>query len=171
MSELINKAVLVLNYAYEPISICSVKRALTLITKDKASIIEGYGKEVYPGIELPCVIRLKNYKFIPIRLKNLTRDNIYVRDHYTCQYCIEKFARKDLTLDHIIPESRGGAYSWHNIVTACKRCNRKKADKTPEEAGMVLLHKPRPMNIHTSRSLLRLIGLSEDTRWHQYLYA
>ena len=168
---LISKAVLVLNASYEPVSISSARRAITLIVKGAAHIEEHYGKEVYPGIYLPCVIRLRNYKRIPIRVSVLTRSNIYARDRYICQYCGLKFDAKRLTLDHIIPESRGGPFSWHNLVACCVPCNRKKADKTPEESGMVLLHKPRPMTIHTSRYILRLVGMEEDDRWQKYLYA
>lgn len=168
---LINKAVLVLNASYEPVSISSARRALTLIVKGAAIIEEDYGREVYPGILLPCVIRLRQYKRVPMRITVLTRKNIYARDHHRCQYCGEKFAPIKLTLDHILPESRGGKFSWDNLVACCTPCNRRKADRTPEEAEMTLLHKPRMMTIHTSRMILRLVGLEEDLRWHRYLYA
>jgi len=171
MGGLVNKAVLVLNASYEPVSISSARRALTLVVKGAAHVEEDYGREVYPGIQLPCVIRLRQYKRVPMRVTVLTRKNIYARDHYTCQYCAQKFAPINLTLDHIMPESRGGRFSWDNLVACCQKCNRKKADRTPEEAGLVLLHKPRPMTVHTSRYLIRLIGLEEDSRWAKYLYA
>jgi hypothetical protein len=168
---LVNKAVLVLNASYEPVSISSAKRALTLIVKGAAQTEEDYGVEVYPGIPLPCVIKLKNYKRIPIRVSILTRKNIYARDRYICQYCGGKFDPRHLTLDHILPESRGGPFAWDNLVSCCTPCNRKKGDRTPQEAGMTLLNIPGRMSVHTSRYILRLIGLEDDARWRKYLYA
>jgi 5-methylcytosine-specific restriction endonuclease McrA len=177
---LINKAVLVLNASYEPVSITRAKNALKLLVKGSAVAEEDYGIEVYPGIPLPCVIRLRNYKKIPIRISILTRSNIYARDHYRCQYCGHKEGstvqingkpqKVVLTLDHVLPSSRGGGWIWENLVACCRECNLKKADQTPEESGMKLLKSPGRLTIHTSRYLLRLIGLDEDIRWAKYLY-
>lgn len=177
---LINKAVLVLNASFEPVSITRAKNALKLLVKGSAVAEEDYGVEVYPGIPLPCVIRLRNYKRIPIRISILTRSNIYARDRYLCQYCGAKEGttrlihgkptKVILTLDHIIPESRGGKFSWSNLTSACRECNLKKGSRTPDEANMPLLHQPGSMTIHTSRFLLRLVGLEEDRRWAKYLY-
>jgi 5-methylcytosine-specific restriction endonuclease McrA len=182
----INKAVLVLNSSYEPVSITRAKNALKLLVKGAAVSEEDYGVEIYPGnkhhpaIPLPCVIRLRNYKKIPIRISLLTRPNIYARDHYLCLYCGAKEGsskiingkpvRTILTLDHILPESRGGPFAWDNLASCCKTCNLKKGDRTPEEAGMPLLHSPGRLTIHTSRALLRLVGLEEDARWKRYLF-
>ena len=184
---LINKAVLVLNASFEPVSITRAKNAIKLLVKGAAVTEEDYGVEVYPGngqnapIMLPCVIRLRNYKKIPIRISILTRSNIYARDRYLCQYCGAKEGstriingkpcKVVLTLDHILPESRGGGFWWDNLVACCRECNRKKGDRTPEEADMTLLHTPGRLTIHTSRMLLRLVGLEEDKRWEKYLYA
>ena len=178
---MINKAVLVLNASFEPVSITRAKNALKLLVKGSAVCEEDYGVEVYPGIPLPCVIRLRNYKKIPIRISVLTRPNIYARDRYLCQYCGAKegstrlIAGKPtkviLTLDHILPESRGGGFFWDNLCACCVFCNRKKGDRTPEEAGMPLLHVPGRLTIHTSRYLLRLVGLEEDARWSRYLFS
>jgi 5-methylcytosine-specific restriction endonuclease McrA len=177
---LVNKAVLVLNASYEPVSITRAKNALKLLVKGSAVAEEDYGVEVYPGIPLPCVIRLRNYKKIPIRISILTRSNIYARDHYHCQYCGSKEGstvfingkpvKVVLTLDHVLPASRGGPFSWDNLVSACKSCNVTKNDRTPEEAGMSLLKQPGRLTVHTSRYLLRLIGLTEDEKWKPYLY-
>ena len=181
MSNLVNKAVLVLNASFEPVSICRAKNALKLLVKGAAVAEEDYGVDVYPGLPLPCVIRLRNYKKIPIRISILTRANIYARDRYLCQYCGAKEGstrtisgkptKVVLTLDHILPESRGGKFSWSNLTSACRECNLKKGDRTPEEANMPLLHPPGSMTIHTSRYLLRLIGLEEDKRWAPYLFS
>lgn len=177
---LVNKAVLVLNASFEPVSITRAKNALKLLVKGAAVAEEDYGVEVYPGIPLPCVIRLRNYKKIPIRISLLTRPNIYARDHYLCLYCGAKEGsikiingkptKVVLTLDHILPESRGGGFFWDNLASACKFCNLKKGDRTPEEADMPLLHIPGRLTIHTSRMLLRLVGLDEDQRWKKYLF-
>lgn len=181
MRNLINKAVLVLNSSYEPVSITRAKNALKLLVKGSAVAEEDYGVEVYPGIPLPCVIRLRNYKKIPIRISILTRANIYARDRYLCQYCGAKEGSTKivhgkpikvvLTLDHVLPESRGGPFAWDNLVSACVCCNRDKGDRTPEEWGHPLIHVPGRLNIHTSRYLLRLVGLDEDTRWAPYLFS
>jgi 5-methylcytosine-specific restriction endonuclease McrA len=177
---LINKAVLVLNASFEPVSITRAKNALKLLVKGAAVAEEDYGVEVYPGFPLPCVIRLRNYKKIPIRISILTRPNIYARDHYMCLYCGAKDgstriingkpAKVVLTLDHILPESRGGGFFWDNLASACRECNRSKGDRTPEEAGMPLRHIPGRLTIHTSRMLLRLVGLEEDDRWKKFLF-
>lgn len=168
----INRACLVLNASYEPVNIASVRRVLTLLVKGAVVVEETYGdKEVYPGIYAPCVVRLRYHVKIPYRLTVLTRKNILTRDRNTCQYCGHKFNPRDLTLDHIMPESRGGPYAWHNLVACCSPCNRKKSNQTPEEAGMLLLHKPRPSTLHTSRYMLRMIGMEEDRRWQKYIYA
>lgn len=169
MPSLANTPVLVLNAAYEPISVSSAKRALKLLVKDAAEIEAHKNREVYPGIFLPSVVRLKRHKHIPYRVQVLTRKNIYLRDSYTCQYCYKKFPANELTLDHVHPQARGGKSTWANMATACVPCNRMKADRTPEEAGMVLLKRHRDVNIHTSRHILRSLGESDST-WRRYLY-
>jgi 5-methylcytosine-specific restriction endonuclease McrA len=178
---MINKAVLVLNASFEPVSITRAKNALKLLVKGAAVAEEDYGIDVYPGIPLPCVIRLRSYKRIPIRISILTRPNIYARDRYLCQYCGAKEGstrtlngkptKVVLTLDHILPESRGGPWAWDNLCACCRECNLKKGDRTPKEAGMELRHTPGRLTLHTSRYLLRLVGLDEDSRWEKYLYA
>ena len=186
MGNLVNKAVLVLNASFEPVSITRAKNALKLLVKGAAVTEEDYGVEIYPGngihapIMLPCVIRLRNYKRIPIRISILTRPNIYARDRYLCQYCGAKEgstrvingkpSKVVLTLDHILPESRGGPWTWDNLCSCCVSCNRDKGDRTPEEWGHPLLHIPGRLTLHTSRYLLRLVGLEEDKRWERYLY-
>lgn len=164
-----NYAVLILNGSYEPIAIASVKRAIKLLVKERAVVEEKRDREIYPGFFMPSVIRLKTYRHIPIRTSIVTRKNIYQRDNYTCQYCGEYNTGRGLTLDHIVPESRGGKSSFENLVACCVSCNRRKADKTPEEAGLQLLHKPRPVTIHTGKHILRSNGLHEKS-WHKYIY-
>ena len=131
-----NRATLVLNSSFEAISIRSCRRALTLICKDRAVIQEHTGQEIYPGIMCPSVIRLKEFRYIPVRVQILSRKNIFLRDRNTCMYCGVVFHPSKLTLDHIVPRAQGGKDSWSNLVACCQFCNRYKADRTPEEAGM-----------------------------------
>ena len=169
MANLIRRPTLLLNSSYEAIRIISAKRALTLVCKGKAVVELPTELEVYPGICLPSVVRLREHRYIPIRMQIVTRKNLYMRDSYRCQYCGDKFQGDELTLDHIIPKSRGGKNSYENLVSCCVSCNRKKDDRTPEEAGMPLLNRPLPISVHTSRFLLKSIG-SEVHAWQKYLY-
>jgi hypothetical protein len=164
-----NKAVLVLDFSLQPISIRSARRALTLIVKGRAIIQEDAGYEACKGIMFPSVIRLKEYKYIPVRVQILSRKNIFLRDRNICQYCWKHFPADKLTLDHIVPKSKGGKETWANLVSCCSPCNKKKADKSLEESGMTLLHQPRPASIHTSRFILKSMG-EEDPAWRKYLY-
>lgn len=138
--------VLLLSNKYEPLNITSWKRAVVLLIKGKAECVEKIN-EIDDYIKIgeyyiPRTIKLTYEMAIPHLELPFSRENVYLRDDYTCQYCGKKFDPQELTLDHVFPKSRGGETSWQNIVTCCKRCNCKKADKTPREAGMVLLVKP-----------------------------
>lgn len=169
MQNAVNRPVLVLDFSLQPISIRSARRALTLVVKGRAIVQEDAGYEVCKGIMFPSVIRLKEYRYIPVQIQIVSRKNVLLRDRNICQYCAKKFSTAELTLDHIMPRSRGGKDSWSNLVACCQKCNRFKADRTPEEAGMMLLHKPRPASIHTSRFVLKSMG-EEDPLWRPYLY-
>lgn len=171
MKNTINKPVLLLNASYEPVAIQAARDILKKMAKDKLIVEEEYDFEIAPGINVPCVVRLKVMVDIPIRLLVTTRDNIYARDKYTCQYCGRKMSAKSLTLDHVIPRSKGGSSKWENLVACCKPCNTRKDDKTPEEVGMWLLNKPKSLTSHSARHLLRLQGMTEDERWRKYIYA
>lgn len=166
---MIRRAVLQLNASYEPLRIISAKKALTLVCKGVAIVEIPTSIQVHPGIYLPSVIRLRHYRHVPIRLQVVSRRNIILRDGNKCQYCGHRFESADLTLDHIMPKSRGGRNSWDNLVAACSPCNRKKGDKTPDEWGVRILRRPLPQSVHTSRWLLRNIG-SEVEEWKKYLY-
>ena len=144
---MVNLPVLVLNQNYKPLHICRVRRALILILRDKAETIEnnsGMIHSVGAVFPIPSVIRLVYLVKYPHRQRKLTKFEVFNRDQYTCQYCGKQVKDKELTLDHVIPRRRGGEHSWENIVSACISCNRHKAGKTPAEAGMTLIHKPRP---------------------------
>ena len=169
MGSLMRKPVLVLNASYEAVRIIAAKRAMTLICKGAAMVEISTGVEIYPGITLPSVIRLRTYRRIPVRLQLVSRKNLYVRDNYCCLYCGKKFHGDELTLDHVIPKSKGGSNSWDNLVTCCSACNRRKADRTPGEASMPLLRRPIPLSVHTSRHVLRAMA-SDIPEWSQFLY-
>lgn len=147
-----NTQVLVLNASYEPLHITSWKRAIILLLKEKAAIISAK------------VIRLVEYIRIPyIKINSVkpSRNLIYKRDGHKCQYC---GSTRRLTIDHIIPKSRGGQDTWDNMVVACSSCNIKKGDTLLEQTGMKLIKKP---FTPTNKFLLNLID-SESAEWTQY---
>jgi len=134
--------VLVLNSDYSPLNVTSLQRGFVLVDKGKAEIIKKGEQDIVTSIGnfvRPLVIRLLNYiRFRPTIIK-VNRKRIFKRDNYTCQYCGSK---KNLTIDHVIPRSRGGQNTWKNMVTCCFRCNSNKGSLTPEESGMKLKVKP-----------------------------
>ena len=164
------RPVLQLNASYEALRIIPATRALKLVTTGKATVELATNRMIYPGIYLPSVIRLLVYRHVSVRLQVITRRNILMRDAYRCQYCGVKFHGSELTLDHVIPRAQGGKNSWENLVACCRKDNHRKADRTPEKAGMPLLRRPLPASVHTSRFILRSMGL-EVNEWSQYLYA
>jgi len=164
--------VLVLNASYEPINICGARRALVLVLKGVARTEEEQGAVLHAArvrMPMPSVIRLLEYRRIPHQTRALSRKNILLRDRNCCQYCGTILASGELTLDHVIPRSRGGNSSWENLVACCHPCNRKKGNRYPTEAGMKLMREPRPFNLHTSRHIMRLLGHS-DEKWRKYLF-
>jgi 5-methylcytosine-specific restriction endonuclease McrA len=164
--------VLVLNATFEPINVTAVRRALVLLLKGVAQAEELNTAEVRSTsstVKVPSVIRLLAYRHIPQQTRALSRKNILLRDHNTCQFCGRVFPASELTLDHVLPRSRGGRSSWENLVASCYQCNNTKGDRTPEEAGLHLSRRPRPFTLHTSRQLMRLIG-HKDEKWRKYLF-
>jgi 5-methylcytosine-specific restriction endonuclease McrA len=136
-------AVLVLNQNYEPLNVCNARRAFVLLDRGKAEVIEhseGMLRSAFQNFPLPSVIRLVYMIRRPRPQMRLTRREVFVRDHYTCQYCGKQ--TKDLTIDHVMPRHRGGPHSWDNLVSACRLCNHHKAGMTPQEARMRLLKEP-----------------------------
>ncbi|MCK5033461.1 MAG: HNH endonuclease [Calditrichia bacterium] len=140
----LKKNVLVLNQNYEPVMICNVKRAVILIYLGKAEVVEKLDIElrsITSTMPFPSVVRLIVYIHKPRNKIILSRKNILKRDHHTCQYCGK--THLPLTVDHIIPKQLGGKDSWTNLICACIRCNNKKGNRTPEQAEMKLLSKPK----------------------------
>ena len=169
---LLTGPVLVLNATYEPVHVTGTKRALILVLKGVARMEEEGEAAVHSmrlTLNVPSVIRLIEYRRIPYLTRAISRKNILLRDHNTCQFCGVRFPPGDLTLDHVVPRSRGGKSTWDNLVACCHRCNNRKGDRTPEEAGLKLVRKPRPYNLHTSRHLIRMLGQAQQ-KWRKYLY-
>ncbi len=136
-------SVLVLNQNYEPLNVCNARRALLLIHGGKAEILEHrLGQIRTPTLSFPrpSVIRLVYLIKRPRPRVRLTRREVFIRDHYSCQYCGLK--TRDLTLDHIVPRHRGGKHTWENLVSACRACNHRKGGKAVEEARMALRRLP-----------------------------
>jgi 5-methylcytosine-specific restriction endonuclease McrA len=166
---MINQRVLVLNQNYEPLSVCTVKRAVVLTFLGKADIVETCdGKKIRSPstvFPLPSVVRLGFYVRVPGKRIMLSRKNILKRDGHRCQYC--GTTNGPLTVDHLLPKIYGGKDSWENLVCACTRCNSIKGDKTPEQAGLKLLRRPRKPNHITF--IQQFVGIS-DQRWRRYLF-
>ncbi|MEM1000229.1 MAG: HNH endonuclease [Bacteroidota bacterium] len=159
--------VLVLNQDYQAISVCTAERAFILVFLNKAETIANNKAKVLRSMNetfsYPSIIRLVRYVHLPYKRVALSRQNIFKRDGYQCVYCS---SRDNLTLDHVIPRSKGGRDSWHNLVTACQKCNTQKGDRTPEEAEMPMSHKPfRPSFIMYLREFSGKV--SDD--WKPYL--
>lgn len=137
------RKVLILNQDYRALTICSVQKAFILVYLRKAELVaEAQDKQIQTvnsSFPLPSIIRLNRYVNLPYKGVMLSRQNIFKRDGNKCQYC---GAVQDLTLDHVLPRSRNGKSSWENLVTACKSCNSKKGDYTPDEAKMPLVRPP-----------------------------
>ena len=164
----VSAQVLVLNQNYEPMSVTNAKKAIVLIYLGKAEIVERYEEQIRSvsmAMALPSIVRLLRYISVPRKRIILSRKNIIKRDLHRCQYC----GKRDgpITVDHVVPKYRGGPDTWENLVCACVRCNTKKANRTPHEAGMKLLHVPRKPN-HIFM-IQYFIGIS-DERWKPYLY-
>ncbi|MBO1349833.1 MAG: HNH endonuclease [Hormoscilla sp. GUM202] len=159
--------VLVLNASYEPLNITSWRRAVVLLIKGKAEQVEHTSKYLYAELPLPTVIRLRHYIRVPYKEIALTRRNILQRDGHSCQYC--GYSGDDLTLDHVLPRSRGGGESWQNIVTACVRCNIKKGNRTPGEANMILSNPPGKPYSCLYFEVTKYIKSGTHSEWRKYV--
>ena len=163
--------VLVLNASYEPINVCNVRRATVLVLKDRAEILERGEGALHSerlAFDRPCVIRLMRYVRVPrdVHRRKITRKAVLARDAWTCQYCGRQAA--GLTVDHVIPRSRGGESVWENIVASCAPCNRKKGNLTPREARMHPRSRPRPPG---PTVFIQLASPRIPVAWQPYLVA
>ncbi len=160
--------VLVLNQDYRALTICSVQRAVVLVHLQKAEMVESAPDHFLRSATLhfpwPSIVRLKYFVRVPYKRIMLSRKNVLRRDGFRCQYC---GSRDSLTVDHVLPKSRGGGDSWENLVAACTPCNNRKGCRTPEEARMELRRQPfRPSQVMFIRDF---IGNVDDT-WKPYLF-
>mgnify|MGYP003924127089 FL=1 len=159
-AQLIHAPVLVLNLNYVPLNICNVRRAVILVGKGKAELLEnhrGQLRTVSSLVDVPSIIRLVYLVKKPFLPRKLSKKEVFLRDKFTCQYCGKKVP--DLTLDHVVPRRQHGSHTWENVVAACNRCNLRKAGRTPSEANMLLKTVPRapdpnPYLILQNRTLL-----------------
>ncbi|MEC8857318.1 MAG: HNH endonuclease [Chloroflexota bacterium] len=164
---LIRAPVLVLNLNYVPVNVCTVRRAIVLVTKGTAELLEnhqGHLHTVSQKIDAPSVIRLAYMVKRPFLPRKLSKKEVFLRDKFACQYCGKKV--HDLTLDHVIPRRQHGAHTWENVVTACNRCNLHKAGRTPAEAKMRLGKIPRAPDPNPYLILQNRVILDE---WEIYI--
>ena len=155
-----------LNATYEPLCVVSARRAVVLVLKDKAAILEHDSEEFHSErtvVPVPSVIRLINFVSVPYRSRvPLSRRAVFARDEYRCQYC----GAAAENLDHVLPRSRGGLHTWENVVASCHPCNAHKEDRRPQEAGLRLRKVPGPPS--ADLWLLATAG-SVDPIWARYL--
>jgi 5-methylcytosine-specific restriction endonuclease McrA len=169
-SNVTNLNVLVLNENYELLNICRVRRAVLLLYQGKAEMLEnglGYIRSANQNLPIPSVIRLAYMVKRPYFVRRMTRFEVFNRDDFTCQYCGK--VTRQLTVDHVFPRYRGGQHIWENVVSACMICNRRKAGKTPDEAGMKLIKNP---SIPSTITPLQIPNhyVSKQTSWHKYIF-
>ena len=167
--------ILVLNSTYEPLQVISWKRAVRMLFQEKVEVLEEYEREirsVYLSLRIPSVLRLLRYVKVKRHHNQVkfTRTNIYSRDGYSCQYCNHKLPASHLTYDHVVPVARGGKKSWENIVTSCVKCNRKKGNRTPEEAGLKLLKRPKAPYGFPHRVNYLLWESRAPESWKDYIF-
>lgn len=159
--------VLILNQDFSALAVCTVPKAFRLVYLNKAEMVDKVNdlllRTVNQSFPVPSVIRLQRYAKVPYYGIALTRHNVLRRDNFSCQYCGDA---RNLTLDHLKPRSRGGETTWQNLVTACMRCNTRKGNRTPEEAGMKLSQKPVKPSL---QSFLKLHLNQSNQVWGSYL--
>lgn len=133
----------ILNSNYTHLTVVSWKRGMKLLLSEKVHVLEFYHDyEITSGSgeihKVPKVLLLKKYIKLPDKMYRPNRRNIFLRDNYSCAYCLKQLEPQELSIDHILPKSRGGKETWDNLITSCKTCNCLKGDRTPEEAGLVI---------------------------------
>ena len=163
--------VLVLNATYEPINVCTVRRAAVLVLKSKAEVVEqgdGRLRSERMALERPVVIRLITYVRVPrdVHRRKITRKAVLARDSWTCQYCGQR--KPGLTVDHVIPRSRGGTSAWDNIVASCAACNRRKGNRLPREVQMHPRRRPKPPG---PTVFIQIASPRIPNAWEPYLVA
>ena len=168
MVSILDRQVLVLNQNFEPMAICNARKAVTMVFLGRAEIIEQGSckiRSVSWSIPFPLVVRIAVYIRVQPKRVELTRKNVIKRDGHQCQYCGVRGV--PMTVDHIIPKTRGGADSWDNLVAACVRCNNTKGDRVLAEVGLSLLRRPRkPSRL---AFIQHFVGIN-NKKWRPYLF-
>jgi 5-methylcytosine-specific restriction endonuclease McrA len=161
--------VLLLNANYEPLNVCDVRRAVTLIMLGKAEVIEEASRSIFTSagsLTAPSVVKMRYHVRRPMPALRLSRHSVLARDNYTCQYCGSK---RDLTIDHVVPRWCGGPHTWENLVACCRKCNLKKGDKTPPQANMKLKRRPKRPHYVPYLSLPKYLRALQRQEWAFYL--
>lgn len=162
---------LLLDNSYLPVRIIDWRKAMILFLTGRAEVIEEYGdidiRSISQSFKLPKVLRLFAH-FKRFNRVKFSRHNVFVRDKFTCQYCLAVLKAKELTLDHVIPRSRGGKTKWENVVTSCSKCNHKKGSKLPEEFHLKLQKRPKKPNWAPSMSIQ--VAPSDPKEWMNWLF-
>ena len=191
---MIEYRILVLNKLWQPVNIIGIERAFSLLLQDHAQAIytsdgsfrmmnssswlelskindnqanDLFVQTVHLRIRVPKVLLLGKYDKLPTQEVKFTRDNLFDRDDYRCQYCGKRFDTLNLNMDHVIPRDKGGKTSWENIVTSCIKCNSQKANRLPHQANMHLLRKPERPRWRPFVSTL--IGQNYDADWDYFI--
>ena len=191
METTLNRPVLVLNRLWQAVSVCTVRRAFSLLYLGHAQVVNASNGEyltldfsewsdfsqqasdedclhsINLRIRVPQIIVLLMFDRLPRKEVKLTRNNIFERDNFTCQYCAKQFERKDLNIDHVMPRDRGGRTTWENVVASCVPCNTRKGNRLPHEASMLLLRKPKKPKLRTFINI-QLSTLPHDS-WKHFL--
>lgn len=164
--------VLVLNSDYEPLNVCNVRRAISLIHLGKAEVLHCGDRNIrtYAGeFPSPSVLKLRHHVRRPLPELRLSRRSVFARDDYQCQYC--GTTGRELTIDHVVPKRLGGRASWENLVTCCRKCNSKKGDKLLQHSGMKLRKEPRRPRFVPYISLAKYVQGQKNEVWRIYLPA
>ncbi len=162
------ESVLVLNQNYEPLNVCNVRRAVVLVLRGKAEVLEhalGAMRTATHSVMLPSVIRLMHMIRRPRPKVRLTRKEIFARDGWACVYCGRQ--SRDLTLDHVMPRHRGGGHTWENLVSACKSCNHRKAGHTPGEAHMEMRGVPGAPRVSVYHAFFQYLAARHE--WQKFV--
>lgn len=163
VASVLQRPTLVLNRNWQPVNVATVSRALVMLWNESACVVDPHDYQTYgwadwsrlaprgdepfiqavrAQVRVPEVVALTAYDRLPSAAVSFSRRNIFKRDHYTCQYCGVQPGSEELTIDHVVPRAQGGVSSWSNCVLACVTCNKRKADRTPEQAGLHLRKPP-----------------------------
>lgn len=162
--------VLLLNANYEPLNVCTMRRAMSLVLLGKAEVLQHRDAPVQTisgDLDAPSVMKMRYPVRRPMPELRLSRHSVLARDNYTCQYC--GIRQRDLTIDHVVPRWAGGPHTWDNLVACCRRCNLKKGDKTPQQASMKLARRPRRPHFVPYLSLPVYLQARRRDDWELFL--